>query len=44
MSVLATELSGEWVMQESTVVLVVEDDPQMQVLVEEVLKDGGFSC
>jgi DNA-binding NtrC family response regulator len=44
MLVLATELSGEWVMQEGPVVLVVEDDPQMQVLVEEVLKDAGFGC
>ena len=30
-------------MQENPVVLVVEDDPQMQVLVEEALKDGGFA-
>lgn len=43
---LALEYGAEWRMgmQESPVIFVVEDDPQMQVLVEEVLKDGGFAC
>jgi CheY-like chemotaxis protein len=31
-------------MQDSPVVLVVEDDPQMQALIEVALNEGGFSC
>ena len=35
--------SGSWEMAEDLlVILVVEDDPLIQVLVEEQLTDGGF--
>jgi DNA-binding response OmpR family regulator len=41
---LALESTGARALEDKPVILVIEDDPPIQVVVEEALEDGGFEA